>query len=250
MLPLLQLLLAVFAIYGAINFEEGLRLVIPLGCLIAMLAINRIDKRRSEKAKTRKEFLKTEMEKTQEKDSTAIKDQDFFTLESLLWPKSELLLIDAVHSVLKEMGFQVSAGINYHSVDRIAKIPGSPVAFGVEILMTEAGVENHHPKLDRALKFEEEKREKEKTLIIASTHIRQPLSERKRLNGGSPKLNEFLAGHRITLITAYSLYELWQKSKSGELDTFEVFRKVFLHPGGICSFGENHHPTPPALNKV
>jgi hypothetical protein len=77
MLPLLQLLLAVFAIYSALNFEEGLRLVIPLGCLIFMLVINRIDKKKSEKAGARKEFLKTEMDKAQEKDSTTIKDQDF-----------------------------------------------------------------------------------------------------------------------------------------------------------------------------
>ena len=45
------------------------------------------------------------MERISKKDATAIKEQDFFTINSLLWPKGELVLMDAVHSVFK--GFRV-----------------------------------------------------------------------------------------------------------------------------------------------
>ena len=44
MLGLLQLLLAVFAIYSALKFPEELKLFIPLGCLVAMLVVSRIEK--------------------------------------------------------------------------------------------------------------------------------------------------------------------------------------------------------------
>ncbi len=49
MLSLLQLLLAVFAIYSALNFSEEQKLLVPLVCLFFMLLINRIDKAEVEK---------------------------------------------------------------------------------------------------------------------------------------------------------------------------------------------------------
>ena len=44
MLSLLQLSLAVFAIYGALNFSEEQKLLVPLACLFLMLPVNRINK--------------------------------------------------------------------------------------------------------------------------------------------------------------------------------------------------------------
>ncbi len=231
MLALFQLLLAVFAIYSALRFPEGLKLFVPLGCLIAMLVVSRLEKRKSEKKTARKSFLKSEIDKASKKESTAIKDNDFFLIESLLWPKSELLLIDAVHSVFKELGFKISAGGNYQCVDRIVKIPESRIAFGVQILMSEEEVEGNHPKISRALQFEKEKREKEKSLIIASTHIRLPLSDRDKVNHISKEISHFLTRHDMSLITAHHLYELLQKAKGGEIDIFGFFRRVYSHSG-------------------
>src|SRR5512143_1798343 len=108
MLGLLQLLLAVVAIYGALEFSDDLKLVVPLGCLIAMFVVSRIEKGRSEKRASRRSFLQSEMDKVSKKESMAIKDQDYSVVESLLWPKSELLLIDNVHSIFKDLGFKFS----------------------------------------------------------------------------------------------------------------------------------------------
>ena len=243
MLGLLQLLFAVFAIYSALQFEENLRLIIPLGCLIAMLVVNRVEKRKSDKEKARKSFLQSEIDRVSKKESTAIKDQDFFIIESLLWPKSELLLIDSVHSILKDLGFKICAGIKYQSVDRIVKIPESQIIFGVHILMSEKEVEGNHPKIHRALQFEEEKRENEKSLIIASTHIHLPLSERSQVNHISKELSGFLTRHNMSLITTHHLYELWQKAKGGEIDIFGFFEKVYSHSGSTFPLkgAENTH---------
>ena len=136
MLSLFQLLLAVFAIYSTLNFEEELRLTVPLICLVLMFIVSRVDKRQSEKENARKSFLKSELDRVLDKDQTTIKEQDFFTIESLLWPKSEMLLVDAVHLVFKELGFKISTGINYSSIDRVIKIPNGKEAFGLEILMS------------------------------------------------------------------------------------------------------------------
>ncbi len=238
MLSLFQLLLAVFAIYSALNYAEEAKLLVPLACLLLMLLVNRIDKMKVEKKTERDGFLKEAIDKVINKELATIKDQDFFTIESLLWPKNELLLIDAIHSIFKDLGFKISTGINYHSVDRIVKIPNTQKVFGVEILMSERETEKSHPKLRRVLEFEKEKREKEKTLIIASTHIHLPLSERGQVKDISEELVNFLTRHNMSFMTAYQLYELWQKAKGGENDIFGVFQKLYSHSGGIFHLKE------------
>jgi len=233
MLPLFQLLLAVYSIYAALNYEEEMKLLVPLGCLILMFIINRVDKGTLERKTARKSFLETEIDKSLKKDSTTIKEQDFFTIDSLLWPKNELLLIDAVHFIFKDLGFRISTGIKYRSVDRIVTIPDTEKAFGVQILMSEREVENNHPRIGRALEFEKEKREGEKNLIIAGTYIRVPLSERGQVNHVSRELADFLIRHNMSFLTTHQLYEFWQKAKGGEIDIFSVFQKIYSHPGGV-----------------
>ena len=235
MLGLLQLLFAVFAIYSAIEFSEDLKLVAPLGCLIAMFVVSRIEKRKIEKERLRKNYLQSEMDKVSKKESMAIREQDYSTVESLLWPKSELLLIDTVHSIFKDLGFKISTGIKYQSVDRIIKIPETQTAFGVQILMSEGEVEGNHPKINRALQFDKEKRENEKSLIIAATHIRLPLSEMGQLPHLSKELSNFLSRHNMSLITTRRLYELWQKAKVGEIDIFGFFEHIYFHANGASS---------------
>jgi len=244
MLSLFQLLLAVFAIYGALNYSDETKLLVPLVCLFFMLLVSRLDKAMGEKKTERDALLKLEIDRTMHKELAGLKDQDFFTIESLLWPKSELLLIDAVHCVLKDLGFKISPAINYHSIDRIVKIPNTQTAFGLEILMSEGEAENNHPKLRRALEFEKEKKEQEKTLIIVSTHIHLPLSERGHAKDVSDELVHFLTRHHVSLMTAYSLYELWQKAKGGENDVTGVFERLYSHPGGVFHLKEtkdSHH---------
>jgi hypothetical protein len=232
-LSLLQLLFAVLAIYGALDLSGELRLLFPLGMLIAIFILGRIDKVSSQREQDRKDFLRNEMKKVGRKDTGAIREQNFFTIDSLLWPKNELLLVDAVHVVFKDLGFKVSGGVNYQSVDRIVKIPESSVTFGLEIMSSEAEAEKGHPKVDRALRFEKEKKEGEKTLVVASTHTRLPLAEKGRVNDLSKDLADLLSENRICFLTTYYLYHVWQKTKNGEIDIFDLFERIYSQPGGL-----------------
>ena len=232
MLFLLQLLIAVFGVYSALEFPEEIKLLVPLGCLFLMLLVSRLDRNKVEKETARKDFLKTEMDKFTKKESMAGKEQDFFTVDSLLWPKNELLLIDAVHFILKDLGFRISTGVDYHSVDRIVKIPETEKAFGVEIMLCEKEADRTHPKILRAMQFEKEKKANEKTFLVASTHVHLPLAEKSRANHLSKELSDLLVRHNMSFITTHQLYELWQKAKGGEIDIFETFERVYSHPGG------------------
>jgi len=233
MLSLFQLILAVFAIYSALHFEQEARLFLPLGCLILMLVIYRVDKGISDKESARKNFLKTEIDRVWKKDSSTVIEKDFLAIESVVWPKSELLLIDAVHSIFKDLGFKITTGINYHSVDRIVRIPDTEKAFGVEIMMSDGEMEENHPKLTRALQFEKEKKEGEKTLIIAATHIDLSLSERGKVQDVPKEMADFLERHNISFINTHHLYELRQKAKGGKIDIFELFERIYYHRGGV-----------------
>ncbi len=237
MLLYLQLLIAVIAIYGALEFPEGVKLYVPLGCLVSMLVISRIDRYRSEEKTARKNFLKAELEKIPKNEAIPGKDRDYFTIESLLWPKSELLLIDAVHAIFKDLGFKVSAAIDYHSIDRIVRIPETEKSFGIEIMLSENEADRTHPKVLRAIQFEREKKGDEKTFIIACTHTRLPLGERTRALHVSKGLADLLVRHRMSLMTTRQLYELWQKAKEKEIDAFEAFERIHSHPGGPLPLG-------------
>ncbi len=79
MLPLLQLLVAVFAIYSVIEFQEEVGLYVALGCLVLMLVISRIDKKKSENKTARKDFLKSEIDKFT-KNESPINELDFLLL--------------------------------------------------------------------------------------------------------------------------------------------------------------------------
>lgn len=233
MLPLLQLLIAIFAIYSALRFEEETRLLIPLACLVVMLLISRIDRQRTERAQARKVFLKAELDRMREKEASQSKDQDFFLIESLLWPKSEILLIDAVHTILRDLGFKVTTGVDQGTVDRILQIPNSGIRFGLQILMTEREVGEHHPKLERALQFQRGRKEGERSLIIGSTHIHRPLSERQGMRDVTPKAADFLTRHDLVFLSAHQLYQLWQGAKDRQIDIFGLFQRIHASPGGV-----------------
>jgi hypothetical protein len=247
MLSLLQLLLAFFAIFSALSFSEDQKLLIPLACLLLMLLVSRVDRAKTVKKAEQDNLLKPKIHNSIRKELANVKEEDLPTIESLLFPRNELLLIDAVHSIFKELGFKISAGINYHSVDRIIKIPETEEAFGIEILMSERETEKNHPKFRRVLEFEKEKKGDEKTLIIASTHIHLSLSERSHVKDASDDLVDFLIQHKMNFMSAYQLYELWQKAKEGKNNISGVFQELYSHPGGIFQLNETLNSPPLSL---
>jgi hypothetical protein len=234
--PLLQLLLAVFSIYSALRFPEEVKFYIVLVCLMVMLLISWADKGK------KKAMLQKNLEPGIE--PAVVKEQ---AAEALLSPKNELILIDAVHLVLKDLGLKVSTGVDYHSVDRIVEIPETQRAFGVEVMVSDKAAEQNHPKFSRALEFEKEKKKKEKTLIIAGTHTRLPVSERRKVGDTSKELDDFLIRHNMSLITTYRLYELWQKAKKGQNLIVEIFQELYSHPGGVFALSGSGESQPSSL---
>ncbi len=224
MLLFLQLFLAILAIYSALSLGEGVNLYVPLACLVSMLIVIRLDKGKVEK-----------------KSDAQVKGQELLSAESLLQAKNELILVDAVHSLFKDLGLKISPGINYHSVDRILRLNEPNKSFGLEFLLTEGQVDKNHPKFRKALEFEKERKAEEKIILVASTHCRMPLTEREKLSDVSKELTDLLIRHHISIVTVRQLYELWQGAKGGRNNIQGIFMKLHDHPGGAFSF-KDHEP--------
>jgi len=43
------------------------------------------------------------------------------------------------------------------------------------------------------------------------------------------------------------LYQLWEKVKSKEVDVFDIFRRVYSHPGGMFSSAEIYQSSPASV---
>src|SRR4030042_5127440 len=224
--PFLQLFFAGFAVYGALSFGGGLKLYIPLVCVILRLGVTRLDKKKTEEVAVQQSKVRHRMAKAPE---------GAFTVESMLAPKNELLLVDAVHSLLKDLGLKISTGINYHSVDRILRFPEAEKTFGLEILMSDGELDRNHPKVRKALEFEKERRDNEKIILVARPHCRLPLDERNKMSDVSKEMADLLVSHNISFVAADQLYELWQRAKGGKNDIPGIFNRLHSHPGGIFS---------------
>ena len=230
-LLLFQLLLAVFGIYGAVKYTDMAKLYVPLGCLIAMFFVGKLE--RTLKTKEADEESPEGKPDTPEK-----KEDQLDTVKYILWGKNELMLVDAVHSVLKDLGLQVTKTPKYSTIDRIVKVPGSHMTFGMQVIGAELEVRGNNSKFNQALQFEREKENSEKTVIIANAHHDISLAEREKLEDFSKDALLRMEPARVVALNTFTLYKIWALCKYKEKDVKEILKLLFSHPGGVFRIEE------------
>ena len=225
-LLLFQLLLAIFGIYGATKYTDMAKLYVPLGCLVAMFFIGKLE--RTLKAND------ADGESPEGKpDAPEKKEDQLDTVKYILWGKNELMLVDAVHSVLKDLGLQVAKTPKYSTIDRIIKMPGSPMTFGMQVIGSEIEVKGDNSKFNQALQFEREKEDSEKTVIIANAHHNISLAEREKLEDFSRDALLRMEPAKIVALNTFTLYKIWALCKYKGKDVKEILKLLFDHPGGV-----------------
>jgi len=231
MLLLFQLLLAVFGIYAALEYSQMAKLYVPLACLSAMFFVGKL-----ERMLTRNEGEKQLPE--EEHLGSEEKRDEFDTVKYILWGKNELMLVDAVHSVLKDLGLQVTKTPKYSTIDRIIKVPGSRMTFGMQVIGSELEVKGDNSKFNQALQFEREKENAEKTLIIANAHHNISLTEREKLQDFSKEALMRMEPTRVVGLNTFTLYKIWALCKYKGKDVKDVLKLLFNHPGGLFRIEE------------
>ncbi|UCD72392.1 MAG: hypothetical protein JSW70_05210 [Syntrophobacterales bacterium] len=230
-LLLFQLLLAVFGIYAALKYVDMAKLYVPLTCLTAMFFVGKLEARL-----TRKEEGEESAET--EGDGSEKKPDEFDTVKYILWGKNELMLVDAVHAVLKDLGLQVTKTPKYSTIDRIVKIPGSHMTFGMQVIGSDLEVKGDNSKFNQALQFEREKENDEKTVIIANAHHNISLSEREKLEDFSKEALMRMEPTRVVGLNTFTLYKVWTLCKYKGKDVKDILKLLFNHPGGLFRIEE------------
>ena len=225
-LLLFQLLLATFGIYAALKFSDMAKLCVPLVCLLGMFFVGKLEG----KLKAR-EGEEESAEKEQE--TSENKKDGFDTVKYILWGKNELMLVDAVHSVLRDLGLQVTKTSKYPIIDRIIKIPGSHMTFGMQVIGSEREVGGDNSKFNQALQFEREKQNGEKTLIIANAHHGISLAERERRADFSKDALMRMEPTKVVSLNTFTLYKVWALCKYKGKNVKDILKLLFNHPRGL-----------------
>ncbi|MFQ5841600.1 MAG: hypothetical protein ACE5I8_04100 [Thermodesulfobacteriota bacterium] len=225
-LLLFQLLLAIFGIYAAVKYSDMAKLYVPLGCLLAMFFVGKLERRLKGRELG-------EESTHREHDESGGKRDEFDTIKYILWGKNELMLVDAVHSVLKDLGLQVTKTSKYPTIDRIVKIPGTHMTFGMQVIGSEREVRGDNSKLNQALQFEREKKNGEKTVIIANAHHSIPLAERDKREDFSKEVIMRMEPTKVVGLNTFTLYKVWALCKYKGKDVKEILKLLFNHPGGM-----------------
>jgi len=226
MLLLFQLLLATFGIYGALKYSEMAKLYVPLACLLGMFFVGKLEKRLK---------VRQQEDESAEREHGAPenKGDEFDTVKYILWGKNELMLVDAVHSVLRDLDLQVSKTPKYPIIDRIVKIPGSHMTFGMQVIGSEREVRGDNSKFNQALQFEREKQNGEKTVIIANAHHNISLAERERRKDFSRDALMRMEPTRVVSLNTFTLYKVWALCKYKGKNVKDILKLLFNHPGGL-----------------
>ncbi len=234
-LLLFQLFLLVFALYALLTLSGNQRYLVPLACLVSMLIVGKIEVGVKERS-AQKEEIGEEGEKDKIK---SIKE----SLNCLIKSKNVLLLTDAIHHLLKDLGLSVSPSPEFPAIDRLVKVPGSEVTLGLKVLGDVAEVREDWDQWAELSDFDLGKAGTRRLLIIGSNCVKgTEQSELKYRNYPAEAQNSLSARHvvGITTLTLYKLYLLCKKKK---LDIQRIFSPLQQYPGGVFKVD---HLIPPA----
>jgi hypothetical protein len=165
-------------------------------------------------------------------------DRRLGTVEYMLWGTGDKLE-EAVHFVLEsELGFQVSRTPKGSTVDRLVKLPGTDIAFGVEITGLNDAIKKRSNKITQALAFLQEREGNERPIILANTYNDRPLTDRASLEDFTREALDLMTPNGIVGMTTLTLYEIWKAVTYGGHDITDIATELYNHGGGDFNFAK------------
>lgn len=225
-LLLFQLLLALYAFYSVVTYTDNLQLLMPLFCLIGMFIISKIEARSTRggakgKAPSDKSKGKGPGEKA------------FNPLECLLKSKNTLLLTDAVHQLLRDLGLEVIRSPKHHALDRVVRIPGNELTLGLKIFGDVEELSPQWDKWEELTAFDLARGGELRLVLVSSNSVPEPEGRRPRFTDFSAPVQSFLTEKGIVALTTLTLFKLYLLCKQKNLDPGAIFRLIHRHPGGV-----------------
>ncbi len=225
-LLLFQLFLLILAFFVLLNYSGNQRLLISLACLLSTFLVAKVETIFTERGKQDKDHV-DEVEKKGDKKAR------LQALHCLLKSKNVLLLTDAIHYLLQDLGLPVLPTADYPAIDRLIRIPGSEVTYGLKILGDVSELNENWDKWDEVASFDQGKGGKRRLLIIGSNRKNNAGDSRREYKDFSLNTQLLLSAKQVVAMTTLTLYEIYVWCKKREVDIKTVFHPIHHHPGGV-----------------
>jgi len=233
-LLLFQLFLVILASYALLKYSGNQRLLMSLGCLLSMLVIGRVETSVTEVSKVEK----GKSNDIGKKDKTKTTSQ---ALDCLVKSKNVLLLTDAIHYLMQDLGLAVSLSRDHPAIDRLVRIPGTEVTFGLKILSGVTELNESWDKWGELANFDLGKGGKRRLLIIGSNCIKEAGEGEQRYRNFSQDARKLLSARHAVAMTTLTLCKIYLLCKKKKVGIKTIFYPIQHHPGGVFQLKRSAH---------
>jgi len=222
-LQLFQLFLLVFALYAVVKYTGHERFLVSLACLMIAFVVGKVETglkepdKKGQPAPGRPNVAKTTSQ----------------ALDWLLKSKNVLLLTDAVQCLLQDLGLVVSPSPANPSVDRIVRIPGMEVKWGLIILGDVDDLREDWDEWEGIAAFEKGKTGKQRPLIICSNSVKTTAGGQQKYTSFSRPTTRLLSQKGVVAMTTLTLCKIYLLCKKKGVDIETIFLPIETHGGGV-----------------
>jgi hypothetical protein len=150
----------------------------------------------------------------------------------LLYGSGDILETAVIHT-LRFLGLHAEKTEKGFTADIRAQTPDGTKKLGLEVTGISGQVKKDSPKLTQLMEFERIKEHDEKTVLVANTHNKTPVSQRKGLEDFTPQVLDFLGKHPILIVTSWDLYCMVRDVLDSSRTKEELIEKLFTNNGRL-----------------
>lgn len=226
-LLLFQLFLAVFAVYAVLKYSGNQRLYVPLICLLTMFLVGKVETAVTEKNKKEEKRRAGAGKRAEEK-------RTFKPVDCLLKSKNVLLLTDAIHHLLNDLGLKVSRSPDQSVIDRLIRASDdSQVTFGLKVLSDVGELSENWDSWGELSQFDTGKGGEKRLLLIGSNSIHDEGDDKPKFSDFSANIQSLLSSKSIVAMTTLTFYKIYLLCQKKSVDPKAILNLIQRHPGGV-----------------
>jgi hypothetical protein len=229
-LLLFEFFLALCAFYALLHYSGTQRFLVSLACLVAMLVVGKAETSLTQPS-TQRISPRTD---TGEKDETQIRSR---ALTCVLRSKNVLLLTDAIHYLMQDLGLAVSPSPDHPAVARLISIPDIEGTFGLRILGDVGELNASRDSWEQLASFDLGKGGKRRLLIIGSNFTSKGPDSQHRYRNFPDSSQKLLSARQMVAMTTLTICKIYMLCKKKGLNIKTVFERIQHHPGGVFHLG-------------
>ena len=226
-LLLFQLLLAVFSIYSVLKYSGNQRMIIPLTCLVAMFLVGKVETAVTESEKRKKDERAKKRKGTEEKTK-------FKPVDCLLKSKNVLLLTDAIHYLLSDLGLKVSRSPDQSFIDRLIRTDDdSQITFGLKVLGDVGELSENWESWEEVTDFDMGKGSNKRLVLIGSNSNQEEDDGKPKFSDFPANIQSLLSSKNIVAMTTLTFYKIYLLCQKKNVKPGAILDLIHRHPGGV-----------------